>query len=153
MRPRKSDRIGCLTRKPLMCWGRTQDQALLSQPQKTGSSIRPAVSPGLQGMEDQSPDLGLALPADGLRDAPQRDRRSEEDCGPEVSQMKIEDQEDQSFKFDFHVIPSKCFSIKVIVRTRRSGLTGPIFITFQIVISCTRLSGFVLLIVHCHLLM
>ena len=60
-------------------------------------------------MEDQSLDPGLAPLADGLRDAPQRDRRSEEDRGPEVSQMKIEDQEDQSFKFDFHVIPSKCF--------------------------------------------
>ena len=34
------------------------------------------------GMEDQSPDLGPAPPAEGLRDAPQRDRRSEEDCGP-----------------------------------------------------------------------
>ena len=37
---------------------------------------------------------------------PQRDRRSEEDRGPEVLQMK---NEDQSFKFDFHVISSKCF--------------------------------------------
>ena len=92
-----------------MCWGWTQDQALLSELQKTGSSIRPADSPGLQGMEDQSPDPGPALPADGLRDAPQRDRCSEEDRGPEVSQMKIEDHEDQSFKFDFCVIPSKCF--------------------------------------------
>ena len=55
-----------------------------------------------------------------------------------MPQMKIED---RSFKFDFHVIPSKCFSIKVIVRTGRSGLTGPIFITFQIVVSCTRLPG------------
>ena len=55
--------------------------------------------------------------------------------------MKIED---QSFKFDFHVIPSK-FSIKVIVRTGRSGLTGPIFVTFQIIVPCTRLPGFVLL--------
>ena len=57
-----------------MCWGWTQDQALLSQPQKTGSLIHPADSPGLQGMEDQSPDLEPAPPADGLRDAPQRDR-------------------------------------------------------------------------------
>ena len=66
----------------------------------------PADSPGLQGMEDQSPDPGPAPPADGLRDTPQRDRRSEEDHGPEVLQMK---NEDQSFKFDFHVISSKCF--------------------------------------------
>ena len=65
-----------------MCWGQTQDQALLSQLQKTGSSISPADSPGLQGMEDQSPDLGPAPLADGLRDAPQRDRHSEEDRGP-----------------------------------------------------------------------
>ena len=65
-----------------MCWGWTQDQALLSQLQKTGSSICPADSPGLQGMEDQSPDPGPVPPADGLRDAPQRDRRSEEDRGP-----------------------------------------------------------------------
>ena len=59
--------------------------------------------------------------------------------------MKIED---RSFKFDFHAIPSRCFSIKIIVRTRRSGLTGPIFVTFQIVVSCTRLPGFVLLFAH-----
>ena len=65
MRPRKSDRIRCLTRKPLMCWGWTKDQALLSQLLKTGSSICPADSPGLQGMEDQSPDPGPAPPADG----------------------------------------------------------------------------------------
>ena len=42
----------------------------------------PVVSPGLQGMEDQSSDPGPAPPADGLRDAPQRDRCSEEDHGP-----------------------------------------------------------------------
>ena len=36
---------------------------------------------------------------------------SEEDHGSEVSQMKIEDQEDQSLKFDFYVIPSKCFLV------------------------------------------
>ena len=65
-----------------MCWGRTQDQALLSQLQKTGSSIHLADSPGLQGMEDQSPDPGPVPPADRLRDAPQRDRCLEEDCGP-----------------------------------------------------------------------
>ena len=35
---------------------------------------------------------------------------SEEDRGSEVSQMKIEDQEDQSLKFDFHV---NVFNIKV----------------------------------------
>ena len=64
---------------------------------------------------------------------------------PEVPQMKIED---QSFKFDFHVIPSRCFSIKVIVRTGRSSLTRPIFVTFQIVVSCIRLPGFVLLFAH-----
>ena len=40
------------------------------------------------------------------------------------------------------------FSIKVIVRTGRSGLTGPIFVTFQIVVSCTQLPGFVLLFAH-----
>ena len=57
---------------------------------------------------------------------------------PEVPQMKIED---RSFKFDV-------FSIKVIVRTGRSGLTGPIFITFQIVVSCTWLPGFILLFAH-----
>ena len=57
-------------------------------------------------MEDQSPDPGPAPPADGLWDTPQRDRRLEEDRGPEVLQMK---NEDQSFKFDFHVISSKCF--------------------------------------------
>ena len=44
------------------------------------------------------------------------------------------------------------FSIKVIFHTGRSGLTGPTLITFQIVISCNRLPGFVLLIVN-HLLM
>ena len=65
-----------------MCWGRTQDQALLSRRPKTGPSIRLADSPGLQGMEDQSPDPGPAPPAEGLRDVPQRDRCSEEDCGP-----------------------------------------------------------------------
>ena len=65
-----------------MCWGRTQDQALRSQLPKTGSSIRPVDFPRLQGMEDQSPDPGPAPRAEGLRDAPQRDRRSEEDCGP-----------------------------------------------------------------------
>ena len=65
-----------------MCWGWTQDQALLSQLQKTGSSIRPADSPGLQGMEDQSPDPRPAPLADGLRDVPLRDRCSEEDWGP-----------------------------------------------------------------------
>ena len=74
-----------------MCWGQTQDQALLSQLQKTGSSIHPADSPGLQGMEDQSPDPGPALPADGLRDAPQRDRHSEEDRGPEEDRVTDED--------------------------------------------------------------
>ena len=36
---------------------------------------------------------------------------SEEDRGSEVSQMKIEDQEDQSLKFDFYVIPNKCFFV------------------------------------------
>ena len=46
----------------------------------SGSSIHLVDSPGLQEMEDQSPDLGPAPPADGLRDAPQRDRCSE-DCG------------------------------------------------------------------------
>ena len=87
-----------------MSWGQTQDQALLSQLPKTGYSIRPVDSPGLQGMEDQSPDLGPAPPVEGLRDAPQRDRCPEEDRGPRrVPQMKIED---RSFKFDFHVIPS-----------------------------------------------
>ena len=65
-----------------MCWGRTQDQALLSQLLKTGSSILPVDSQGLQGMEDQSPDPGPAPPADRLQDAPQRDRCSEEDRGP-----------------------------------------------------------------------
>ena len=60
----------------------------------------------------------------------------------EVPQMKIED---RSFKFDFHV---NVFNIKVIVRTGRSGLTGPIFVTFQIIVSCTRLPGFVLLFAH-----
>ena len=40
------------------------------------------------------------------------------------------------------------FSIKVIVRTGRSGLTGPIFVTFQIIVSCTWLPGFVLLFTH-----
>ena len=50
---------------------------------------------------------------------------SEEDRGSEVS--PIEDQEHQSLKFDFHV---NVFNIKVIVRTGRSGLTGPIFVTF-----------------------
>ena len=54
--------------------GRTQDPALLSQPQKTGPSICPADSPGLEGMEDQSPDPGPTPPADGLRDTPQRDK-------------------------------------------------------------------------------
>ena len=49
----------------------------------------------------------------------------EEDRGSEVS--PIEDQEDLSLKFDFHV---NVFNIKVIVRTGRSGLTGPIFVTF-----------------------
>ena len=68
---------------------------------------------------------------------------SEEDPGSKVSQ--IEDQEDQSLKFDFHV---NVFNIKVIVRTGRSGLTGPIFVTFQIIVSCTRLPGFVLLFAH-----
>ena len=94
-------------------------------------------------MGDRSPDPGPAPPADGLRDAPQRDRcsedrglgrrpwtrkktvDSEEDRGSEVS--PIEDQENQSLKFDFHV---NVFNIKVIVRTGRSGLTGPIFVTF-----------------------
>ena len=129
-----------------MCWGRTQDQALLSQLPKTGYLICPEDSPGLQGMEDQSPDPGPAPPAKGLQDAPQRDRCLEEDCGPQrVPQMKIED---RSLKFDFHVIPSKCFSIKVIVRTSRSGLTGPIFVTLQIVVSCTRPPRFVLLFAH-----
>ena len=71
-----------------MCWGQTKDQALLSQLPKTESSIRPADSPRLQGMEDQSPDSGPAPPAVGLWDAPQRDRRWEEDPGP------------QSFKFE-----------------------------------------------------
>ena len=61
---------------------------------------------------------------------------------PEVPQMKIED---RSFKFDFHVILVNVFSIKVIVRTGRSGLTGPKFVTFQIVVSCTRTPGFILL--------
>ena len=66
-----------------MCWGQTQDQALLSQLPKTGSSICLADSPGLQGMEDQSPDPGPAPPAEGLWDTPQRDRHSEEDRGPQ----------------------------------------------------------------------
>ena len=66
--------LRCLTRKPLMCWGRTRDLAPQSQPQKTGSSIHLAGSPELQGMEDQTPDPRPAPPADGLRDAPQRDR-------------------------------------------------------------------------------
>ena len=57
-----------------MCWGRTRDPAPRSQPQKTGSSTHLADSPELQGMEDQSPDPGPVPPADGLRDAPQRDR-------------------------------------------------------------------------------
>ena len=65
-----------------MCWGRTQDWALLSQLPKTESSIRPADSPGLQGMEDQSPDPGPAPPAKGLRDAPLKDSRPEEDRVP-----------------------------------------------------------------------
>ena len=64
---------------------------------------------------------------------------------PEVPQMKIED---QSFKFDFMRFLVNVFSIKVIVRTGRSGLTGPIFVTFQIVISCTRLPGIILLFTH-----
>ena len=61
-----------------MCWGQTRDLAPLSQPQKTGPLIHLADSPELQGMEDQSLDLGPAPPADGLRDAPQRDRCSED---------------------------------------------------------------------------
>ena len=65
-----------------MCWGWIQDQALLSQLKKTGSSISPVDSPGLQGLEDQSLDPGPAPPADGLQNAPQRDRCSEEDHGP-----------------------------------------------------------------------
>ena len=39
-------------------------------------------------------------------DAQKKTMDSEEDRGPKVLQMKIED---QSFKFDFHVISSKCF--------------------------------------------
>ena len=66
--------LGCLMRKPLMCWGHTRDPAPRSQPQKTGSSIHLADSPELQGTEDQSPDLRPAPPANGLWDAPQRDR-------------------------------------------------------------------------------
>ena len=65
-----------------MCLGWIQDQALLSQLKKTGSSISLVDSPGLQGLEDQSLDLRPAPPADGLQNAPQRDRRSEEDRGP-----------------------------------------------------------------------
>ena len=65
-----------------MCWGWTQDRALLSQLPKTESSIRPADSPGLQGMEDQSPDLGPAPPAEGLQDAPLKDSHPEEDRVP-----------------------------------------------------------------------
>ena len=59
-------------------------------------------------MEDQSMHPGPTPPAEGLRDAPQRDRRSEEDRGPQrVPQMKIED---RSFKFDSHVIQvNECF--------------------------------------------
>ena len=60
-------------------WSGTESMPLLdpaprSQPQKTGSLIHLADSPELQGTEDQSPDLRPAPPADGLRDAPQRDR-------------------------------------------------------------------------------
>ena len=65
-----------------MCWGRTQDQALLSQLPKTESLICPVDSPGLQGMEDQSPDPGPAPPAEGLRDAPPKDSCPGEDCVP-----------------------------------------------------------------------
>ena len=57
-----------------MCWGRTRDLAPRSQPQRTGPSIHLVDSPELQGMEDQSPDPRPAPLADGLRDAPQRDR-------------------------------------------------------------------------------
>ena len=49
---------------------------------KTGYLIRLADSPGLQGMEDQSLDPGPAPLVEGLRDASQRDRCSEEDRGP-----------------------------------------------------------------------
>ena len=58
-------------------------------------------------MEDQSPDPRPVPPADGLRDRRiQRDRSSEKTVDPEMPQVKIED---RSFKFDFHVIHSKCF--------------------------------------------
>ena len=99
-----------------ICWDRTRDPAPWSQPRRTGPSIQLVDSPEFQGTEDQSPDLRLAPPADGLWDAPQRDRCQdlglgrrpwtpkktldlEEDDGPEVSHMKIEDQEDQSLIF------------------------------------------------------
>ena len=62
-----------------MCWGRIQDQVPRSQLPKTQSLIIPADSPGLQEMEDQSPDLQPAPPAVGLRDAPPKGRRPEED--------------------------------------------------------------------------
>ena len=67
-----------------MCWDQTQDQALLSLLLKTESSICPADSPGLQGMEDQPPDPRPAPPAEGLWDAPQKDRNRhpEEDRVP-----------------------------------------------------------------------
>ena len=73
MNPQKN-LLGCPTRKPLMCWGRTRDLAPRSQPQKTGSLIHLADSPELLGTEDQSPDPWPAPLADGLWDAPQRDR-------------------------------------------------------------------------------
>ena len=73
MNPQKNP-LGCPTRKILICWGHTQDPALQSQPQRTESLIHLVGSPELQGTEDQSPDPWPAPPADGLRDAPQRDR-------------------------------------------------------------------------------
>ena len=75
---RKSGPIRCLTWKPRMHWGQNQDQALPFQPPKTWCSTLPADSPGLQGMEDQPPDLRSAPPAEGSRDEPPKDRRPEE---------------------------------------------------------------------------
>ena len=61
-----------------MCEGHTRDLAPRSQPQKTGSWIHLADSTELQGTEDQSPDPRLAPLANGLWDAPQRDRYQED---------------------------------------------------------------------------
>ena len=62
----KSGRIRCLMWKPQMCWAQIQDQALLFQPPKTVSLTSPMDSPGLQGMEDQPPDLWSVPPAEGI---------------------------------------------------------------------------------------